>query len=155
MQNRSLKASALSFASISVALYGLVAGIALLMAGTIATIGGSDRGVAMIVLGAIMFATGVTAFFVGYGFWSKKHWSWAGGIVIFSVMMGAVVAMGVIGANVQNLLLPFSLGVIAILYLLRPGARATFLGTSALAEDQAGLMQARTADVEVGVEATG
>jgi hypothetical protein len=155
MQNRSLRATALSLASISVAVYGLVAGIALFMVGTIATFGGSDRGVAMLVLGAIMFATGMTALFVGYGFWSKKDWSWAGGIVIFSVMMVAIVAMGVIGANVQNLLLPFSLGVIAILYLLRPGTRVTFLGTPALGEDQGGLTQRHTADVKVSAEATG
>ena len=27
----------------------------------------------------------VAAYLLGYGFWTGKHWSWAGGMVVFAV----------------------------------------------------------------------
>lgn len=135
MQERPLGVTALSLASVAVALYGLVAGIALLMGGTLGTFGGSDAGVAVLILGAIVFATGMASFFVGYGFWTQRSWAWAGGIVVYATMIVAILAMGFIGASFLSLLLPVALGAGAIWYLLRPSTRAGLAATPTTASE--------------------
>jgi hypothetical protein len=141
MKRRSLGATALSFVSIAVALYGLVGGMTLLLGGVLGAFGGSDAAVTVMVIGAVLFATGTVAFLVGYGFWTEKSWSWAGGLVVFTVTLAAIAAMGIMGAGIANLLPPIALGVGAIWYLLRPDTRAALLGKPTSQDDAALLRQ--------------
>lgn len=126
MQERTLGLTALAVASVAIGLYSLVAGMALLLGGSLGTFAGSDAGVAVMVLGALMFGAGTASFFVGYAFWMKRSWAWAGGIVVAAVIVVTVLVMGLIGASYTSLILPVVLGLSLIWYLLRPSVRAQF-----------------------------
>jgi len=145
MQERNLGLTALSVAAVAMGLYAMVAGIALLLGGALGTFAGSDAGVAVMVLGAILFGNGMAAYFVGYGFWMSKSWSWAGGLVTASVTVVSVLAMGLIGASYTSLVLPVVLGLSLIWYLLRPSVR------SQLISDEATVVEADQADASPGV----
>jgi hypothetical protein len=134
MMQRPIGITALAFASIVIGLYCQIAAIALLMGSMVGGVFGAEVAV-VIVLGAVYFGLMVAAYFVGYGFWTLRHWSWAGGIVVFSTFIVAAVLLGVISANVTALIgLSVAAGV-AIAYLLRADTRARLLGPSARATD--------------------
>lgn len=151
MQQRPLNITALSVASVALGLYAMVAGIALLLGGSIGTFAGSDTGIGIMVLGSIMFGVGMTSFFVGYGFWMEHRWSWVGGLLVAGVTVVSMLAMGLIGASYTSLALPIILGLSMIWYLLRPQIRERLVPTDAVsdaeADDGAGTEPARTSGV--------
>ena len=135
MQERPLGLTALAIASVAIGLYGLVAAMALLLGGSLGAFAGADASVPILVLGAVMFGAGMSSFFVGYGFWMKRSWAWAGKIVVVTAILLAVVAMGFLGASFTGLILPVVLGLSLISYLLRPAVRAQFVTDGAAADD--------------------
>jgi len=128
-QKRSLGITALAFASVAAGIYCLVAAIALLLGGTLGGVFGADRTAVVIAIGALYLGLMGAAYIVGFGFWTQRHWSWAGGIVVFSSLIVGSVVLALITTNVVAALVP-SLGAgAAIWYLLRPATKAQVLGT--------------------------
>jgi hypothetical protein len=129
MMQRPIGITALAFASIVIGLYCQIAAIALLMGSMVGGVFGAEVAV-VIVLGAVYFGLMVAAYFVGYGFWTLRHWSWAGGIVVFSTFIAAAILLGVISTNVTALIGLSAAAAAAIWYLLRSDTRARLLGPS-------------------------
>lgn len=126
-QKRPLGITALAFTSIVVGLYGQVTAIALLLGGMLGGVFNADS--VAIPLGALYLGLMGAAYFVGFGFWTQRHWAWAGGIVVFSTLIASSVALALIATNVVVALVP-SLGAgVAIWYLLRPATKTQLLGT--------------------------
>jgi hypothetical protein len=136
-QKRPLSITALAFTSIVVGLYCQVAAIALLLGGMLGGVFSADITAIVIAIGALYLGLMGAAYFVGFGFWTQRHWSWAGGIVVFSTLIVSSVGLALITTNVVAALVP-SLGAgAAIWYLLRPATKAQLLGTDdAEAADQ-------------------
>jgi hypothetical protein len=129
-QKRPLGITALAFTSIAVGLYCLVAAIVLLLGGVLGGFFRADLTVIALTLGALYLGLMSAAYFVGFGFWTQRHWSWAGGIVVFSTMIVFSVVLALLSANVIAALVP-SLGAgAAIWYLLRPATKAQLLGSA-------------------------
>jgi MFS family permease len=128
-QKRPLGITALAFASVAVGTYCLVAAIALLLGGALGGAFGADQTVVIIAIGALYLGVMAAAYLVGYGLWTQRPWSWAGGIVVFITLIVASVALALIANNVVAALVP-SLGAgAAIWYLLRPTTKSQLLGT--------------------------
>jgi hypothetical protein len=138
---RPLGITAMAFASIIVGIFCQVAAMALLLGGTLAGVAGTDMAAAMLILGAVYLGLMVAAYFVGYGFWSQRRWSWAGGIVVFGTLIVLSLFMLLLSANVLSVLLPGGAAAASIWYLLRPETRARLLGPATASD-------ARVADVE-------
>ena len=134
MRHRSLGVTTLAFSSIMVALYCQVAAIALLLTGSVFTAAGSMQGAVALITGAVFLGLTFAAYLVGYGFWTAKHWSWAGGIVVFAVLIGASVFLSIISSNFGSALLPAVGAVVAIAYLQRSSVRAELLGSEPIAD---------------------
>jgi hypothetical protein len=130
-RTRPLGITALAFASVIVGIFCQVAAMALLLGGTLAGVAGTDMATALLVLGAVYLGLMVAAYFVGYGFWCKRHWSWAGGLVVFATLFVLSVFMLLLSANVLAVLLPGAGAAVAIWYLLRPEVREQLLGAGA------------------------
>ena len=127
-QKRPLGITALAFTSIVVGLYSQVAAIALLLGGLLGGVFSADITAIVIAIGALYLGLMGAAYFVGFGFWTQRHWSWAGGIVVFSTVIVSSVALALITTNVVAALVP-SLGAgAAIWYLLRPVTKTQLLG---------------------------
>jgi hypothetical protein len=73
----------------------------------------------------------VAAYFVGYGLWSQRRWSWAGGLVVFATLIVLSVFMLLLSANVLSVLVPGAAAAVSIWYLLRPETRAQLLSVDA------------------------
>lgn len=134
MRDRSLGVTTLAFSSVMVALYSQYAAIALVLTGSVYTAAGSLYAAVALMTGAAFLSLAVAAYAVGYGFWARKHWSWATGIAVFAFFIGANVFLSIISTSFVSALLPTVGGVIAIAYLQRPAVRAELLGTEAPAE---------------------
>ena len=128
-QKRPLGITALAFTSIVVGLYSQVTAIALLMGGMLGGVFNADITAIVLAIGALCLGLMGAAYFVGFGFWTQRHWSWAGGLVVFSTVIVSSVALALITTNVVAALVP-SLGAgAAIWYLLRPATKTQLLGT--------------------------
>ncbi len=128
MRDRSFGVTTLAFSSIMVALYSQLAAIALLLMGSVFTAAGSMHGAVTLITGAVFLGLTVAAYFVGFGFWTRKHWSWAGGVILFAALIGASVFLAIISANMLSAVLPATGAVIAVAYMQRPAVRAELLG---------------------------
>ncbi len=129
MRDRSLGVTALAFGAVMVALYGQFAAVALLLMGSVSTTAGSSLGPITLITGAFFMGLTVAAYLVGYGFWTGKHWSWAGGMVVLVSLIVASLILSVISTNFVSLVLPSIGAVVAFVYLQRPAVRAELLGT--------------------------
>jgi O-antigen ligase len=125
--------TALAFGSVVTGLYSQVASAALLLGGTVSGLLGASDTRIVLVLGAIFFGLMVAAYLVGFGFWTQRRWSWAGGIVVFATLIAASVLLASAGSVLSATALVIGAGA-AIAYLLRPATRAWLLGTSALGD---------------------
>lgn len=131
---RPLGITALAFASVMVGLYCQIAAMALLFGGTVLAVTRSDLSVVVVALGVLYLGLMAAAYFVGYGFWSQRHWSWAGGIVVFSVLIVFSVLLVFISGNVLSAVGPSAGAAVAVWYLYRPATRRQLLGTARTAE---------------------
>ena len=129
MQDRSMAVTALAFFSVMVALYSQMAAIALILGGSVFTAAGSMHGAAALITGAVFLGVAVAAYAAGYAFWTRRHWSWAGGIVVFATLIGANLFLSLISGNLLSAILPVAGSIVAIWQLQRPAVRAELLGT--------------------------
>ncbi len=129
MQERSMEVTALAFFSVMVALYSQMAAIALILGGSIFAAAGSMHGAAALITGAVFLGVAVAAYAIGYAFWTRRHWSWAGGMVVFASLIGVNLVLSAISGNPLSAILPVAGSVIAIWQLQRPAVRAELLGT--------------------------
>jgi len=99
----------------------------LMLSGTLGSTFGAPTGVAVIVLGAIMFGTGLASLVVGYGLWRMRHWAWSGAFVVFIASVFVDVA-SVVFTAVNLLDVVFSVGVagVAMWFLLQPATRTAY-----------------------------
>jgi hypothetical protein len=128
---RPLGITSLAFASVIVGIFCQVAAMALLLGGTLAGVAGTDTAAALLILGAVYLGLMVAAYFVGYGLWSQRRWSWAGGLVVFATLIVLSVFMLLLSANVLSVLVPGAAAAVSIWYLLRPETRAQLLSVDA------------------------
>lgn len=130
MRERSLGITALAVLSITVGLVALFAGLALLLVGSWGAFEGVGVGVPMLVVGSLFVGLAVSAYLVGYGLWRMKHWSWAGGVVVFSVNAVASALAAAISGNPMAAIFPVIIAIAGIWYLQRPAVRAALLGSA-------------------------
>jgi len=142
MRHRSLGVTALAFGAVMVAIYGQYAAIALLMTGSVFTAAGSLHAAFTLMTGAIFLGLTATAYMVGFGLWTHKHWAWAGGAVVFTVFIVTNLLLSVLATNYLSALLPTVGAVVALWYLQRPAVRAELLGTAVRAEAHAPMSDA-------------
>ena len=128
MRERSLGVTTLAFASVMVALFCQFAAVALIMMGSIFAVAGSVPAVFTLVLGAVFLGLTFAAYFQAYGFWTGKHWSWAGGVTLFVVFAVANVVLSAISSNFVSTILPGLGAIVAVWYLHRPAVKAELLG---------------------------
>jgi hypothetical protein len=129
MQERSMEVTALAFFSVMVALYSQMAAIALILGGSIFAAAGSMHGAAALITGAVFLGVAVAAYAIGYAFWTRRHWSWAGGMVVFASLIVVNLVLSLISGNPLSAILPVVGSAIAIWQLQRPAIRAELLGT--------------------------
>lgn len=137
MQDRSFGVTTLAFSSVMVGLYSQFAAITLLLAGSVFTPAGSSSGAFALVLGALFLGLSGAAYFLGFGFWTRKHWSWAGGVALFGVLAGASLALSFMSTNFLSSIMPLVAGALVVWYLNRPAIKAELLGRSQPKESQA------------------
>jgi hypothetical protein len=137
-RTRPLGITALAFASVVVGIFCQVAAMALMLGGTLAGVAGTDTATALLILGAVYLGLMVAAYLVGYGFWSLRHWSWAGGLVVFATLIVVSMFMLLLSANVLSVVVPGVGAVVAIWYLLRAETRARLLDVPAGAPAEVG-----------------
>ena len=128
MQDRSFGVTTLAFSSVMVGLYCQYAAIALILTGSVFTAAGSFQAGLALITGAVFFGLTFAAYFVAYGLWTRKHWSWAGTVVLFATFIVANAALSVLSANPINTLVPAIGGGLALWFLARPAIKAELLG---------------------------
>jgi len=133
MQERSIGVTALAVCSVVVALYCQFAAVALILTGAVYSPTGSMEAAWAIVIGTLFFGLTFTSYFLGYGFWARKHWSWAGGIVVLVTLVVASMSLSLLATSFISSVLPISAAVAGIWFLNRPAIKAELLGP----EDQA------------------
>jgi hypothetical protein len=138
MRHRSFGVTTLAFSTIMVALYSQVAAIALLLTGSVFTAAGSLQGAVALITGAVYLGLTVAAYLVGYGLWTGKPWSWAGGLVVFGTLIGASIFLSIISSVFVSALLPSVGAVVGIAYLRRASVRAELLGSEPSVDTSSG-----------------
>ena len=129
MKKRSLGLTVLGFSAVIVGLYSQIAAIALILVGSVLTVAGSVHAGAALVLGAVYLGVTGAAYLVGYGFWTARHWAWAGGMIVFGALIVASVALVLLTTNLLASIGPLAGSAVAIWYLQRPATKAQLLGT--------------------------
>jgi hypothetical protein len=142
MQHRSIGITALAFSSVMIGLYCQYAAMALILAGSVFTPTGSTPAAIALLVGVVFLGLTVAAYFVGYGFWTRKHWSWAGGIALFGVLVGASLVLSFMATDYLSSVSPAVVAVIAVWYLNRPAIRAELLGEKEPARTQSAAPEA-------------
>ena len=128
MHHRSFGVTVLAFSSVMVGLYCQFGALALILAGSVFTPTGSTPAAFALLLGATFLGLTFAAYFLGYGFWTRKHWSWAGGIALFGVLVGTSLVLSFVSSSYLSSVSPIIVSVIAVWYLNRPVIRAELLG---------------------------
>ena len=131
MRPRSLGVTTLAFSSVMVGLYCQFAAIALILTGSVFVVAGSRHAELALFTGTVFLGLTVAAYFLGYGLWTRRHWSWAGAIALFLVFLGANVVLSVVSGNMMNSVVPTIGAVVGIWYLHRPAIKAELLGDKA------------------------
>ena len=127
MRERSFGVTALAFSSIMIALYSQFAAIALILTGSVFTAAGSVPAVFVLILGAVFLGLTFASYFLGFGFWTKKHWSWASGVVLFTSFVVANVVLSAISSNFVSSIVPALAAVVGVWYLHRPAVKAELM----------------------------
>jgi hypothetical protein len=129
MQERSHGVTTLAYSSVLIGLYCQFAAIALILTGSVYAPSGEPSAAMALLLGALFFGLTFASYFLGYGFWTRKHWSWAGGIALFVTLVVASAALSIISTDFVSTLMPLAAAVAGIWYLNRPAVKAELLGT--------------------------
>ena len=147
MRDRSLGVTALAFFSVMVALYSQMAAIALILGGSVFTAAGSVQGAAALLVGAVFLGVAVAAYAIGYAFWTRRHWSFAGGVTVFGTLIVANILLSLISGNPLSAVIPVVGSAIAIWELQRPAIKAELLGTEHVEANDAASESLKTAKV--------
>jgi hypothetical protein len=129
MRERSFSVTALAFSSVMVALYCQVAAIGLMLTGAAFSPSGSVHAAVAFANGALFFGLAVAAWFVAYGLWTRKHWSWAGAISLFGVLVVLNLIASTAASSYISSLVPAAAATICVWHLLRAPIKAELLGT--------------------------
>ena len=131
MQKRSVGVTTLAFGSIMVALYGQFAAVSLILTGALWSPSGSIYATISYALGVVFAVLVVASYFLAYGYWTRKHWAWAGGVAQFVTLVVASVILSLVSTNFTSTVLPLAAAVAGIWFLNRPATRVELLGTTA------------------------
>lgn len=132
-RTRPLGITALAFASIVVGIYSMIAAIALLLGSFVGGAFGADSVVVM-ALGAIYLGLMAGAYFLGFGFWTQRHWAWAGGLVLFGAFIVASLGLMVLATSAASAVVAALGAGVATWYLLRPSTKGLLLGSNSTQE---------------------
>jgi hypothetical protein len=135
MRKRSFGVITLAYMAVMVALYAQMGAIALMLGGAAFTAMGSLEGALSLVLGALYLGLAVAAYVMVYAFWTRKHWSWAGGVVVFATLIVASLLLTLLSADPMAAPFPLLGGVAGLWLLQRPAVKAQLLGDPARATD--------------------
>jgi hypothetical protein len=147
MRDRSRGVTALAFFSVMVALFSQMAAIALILGGSVFTAAGSVQGAAALLMGAVFLGVAVAAYAIGYAFWMRRHWSWAGGVTVFSALIVVNILLSLMSGSPLSALIPVVGGAIAIWELQRPAIKAELLGTERVEAKKAASESLKTAKI--------
>lgn len=106
--------------------FGLLAGIALLTAGTVV---GAATGLGgfVFVAGLIVLAYSVLSLVLAYGFWNLKPWAWPLGIAVQALgILQAVLQFANNSSNVASLVIGVGIAALILWYLFQPNVKAAF-----------------------------
>jgi hypothetical protein len=149
MRDRPIGVATLATGTAAAALYCQLAGVALLLSGSIFGTASSVQTMATLAVGAIFFALSLAAFLLGHAFWVGKSWSWSVGTTVYAALLGASVLLAMLSTRPASALVPSIVALVAIWYLHRPTTRAALDGvarrTEAAAPASAKLEGARPA----------
>jgi hypothetical protein len=134
MRDRSPGVISLAFMSVMVALFAQLGAVALIIGGSVFTTLGSMQGAIVLMLGALFLGLAIASYVVAYALWTGKHWSWAGGVVIFATLIVASALLVVISGNPGAAPLPIISGVAGMWLLSRPAVKAELLGEQVAVE---------------------
>ena len=129
MQDRSFGTIVLAFTSVMVALHAQIGAVALILGGSVFATYGSVPGAVALLLGAGYLGLTFAAYAVAFGAWTRKHWAWAGGMVVFGALSVATVLLVVISGNLMAAPLPVIGTIVGFGLLQRPAVKADLLGT--------------------------
>jgi hypothetical protein len=135
--HRPIGITALAFVSVLVGLYSQVAALALLIGGVVFGLTGTASTTALVVIGAVYFGLMVAAYLVGFGLWMQRRWSWAGGLVVFGVLIAVSFFTALVAGNTGSAIVPMVGAAVAIAYLFLPATRARLLGIETTERTQA------------------
>jgi hypothetical protein len=99
----------------------------LMLGGTVGSTFGAPTGATVIILGSLMFATGLASLVVGYGLWRMRHWAWSGAFVVFAASVFVDVASVVLTAvNPLDVVFTLAIAGVAMWFLLQPSTRTAY-----------------------------
>lgn len=128
MRERSFGVTIVAFSAVMVALYSQFAAIALLLTGSVFTAAGSVPAAFVLMLGAVFLGLTLAAYAIGFGLWTRRPWSWAGGVALFVAFVVANVVLSVISANFLSTVVPAVAAVTLVWQLHRPAVKAQLIG---------------------------
>ena len=129
MKKRSRGVTGLAFSSVLIGIYSQFAAVALILTGSVFSTSGSAYAGFAFILGSLFLGLTFASYFLVYGFWTRKSWSWAGGIALVITVAVASVALSVVSSNFLSSLLPMAAAVAGVWYLNRPEVKAELTGT--------------------------
>jgi hypothetical protein len=124
MRPRSFGVTALAFMEVMVALHAQMGAVALIMMGSTFTAFGSIEGAATLVLGAGYLGLTFAAYTVAYGTWTRKHWAWAGSVVVFGGFVVASILLTMLSRSLIAAPMPILSSVVGFWLLTRPAVKA-------------------------------
>lgn len=129
MQPRSHSVTILAYSAVMVGLFCQFAAAALLITGSVFAPSGEMSAMVTLVIGAVFFGLTFASYFVAYGLFTRKTWSWAGSITLFVTLVVASAALSFVASNFVSTVLPLVAAVVGVWYLNRPAVKAELLGT--------------------------
>ncbi len=129
MKNRSSGIAILAFSSVLIGIYCQFAAVALILTGSVFSASGSVYAGFALIIGSLFFGLTFAAYFLAYGFWTRKDWSWAGGIALVITLVVASMALSVLSTNFTSTVLPLAAAVAGVWYLNRAEIKAELTGT--------------------------
>ena len=130
MQPRSLSLTVLAYSAVMIGLFCQFGAAALLITGSVFAPSGEMSAMVTLVIGALFFGLTFASYFMAYGIFTRKTWSWAGGITLFVTLVVASAALSFVAGNWVSTVVPLVAAVVGIWYLNRPAVKAELLGTA-------------------------
>lgn len=130
MQNTSARPTGVTIIAVLAiigGIFGILAGVAVLGLGGLATAaGGTDVGVTAILFGLLLLVVAIGELAFGIGAWGLKPWAWTLGVGIMAASIVISLLSGLINGNLTNQIVSIVIDAIVIYYLFTPGVKAAF-----------------------------